>query len=177
VPQLTLEVALGAPADVGSTQRRSDLDTIVRVQGYYGPFIVGASHIRTSPPRAAPPARGRAAFTGIDVRWTYSGVQLRGEWITGRPFDGTTTTGWYADASFHRVRMGPVTAVARVEQLDHEGAGLDPDHHLRRQLLGARVRLTSTIGVNVNAGHQTGADAEYRGAALDLALTWSIRSK
>ena len=49
VPRLTVEVSLGAPADVGADVRRSGLDAVVRVQGYYGPFIVGVSHIRTSP--------------------------------------------------------------------------------------------------------------------------------
>jgi acetyl-CoA acyltransferase len=36
-------------------------------------------------------AFGKNVFTGVDVRWMHKGVQLRGEWITGRPFDGTTT--------------------------------------------------------------------------------------
>ena len=177
VPWLTVEAAFGAPADVGVQARRSDFDAVVRIQGYRGPFIIGVSHIRTSPPRSLLLARGRTDFTGIDVRWTYGGVQLRGEWITGQPFDGATTSGWYADASVHRSGMGPFTAVARVERLDHEGADEESDDHPRREAVGVRVRLPSALALIVNVVHQTGAGAEYRSAALDIGLTWSIRSK
>ena len=180
IPRLTVEAALGRPADVGTVdhRRRSDLDTVVRVQGYYGPFIVGASHIRTSPYQSLLLAPGRTDFTGIDLRWMYSGVQLRGEWMTGRPFDGTTTTGWYADVLLHRRRMGPVTAVARVEKLEHTGAGEDPDLDLGRQTVGARVRLTDALSLNVNVAHQRSADgADYRPNVFDVGLTWSVRSR
>ena len=72
-----------------------------------------------SPTQPASFARGRAEFTGVDVRWMHDGVLVRGEWITGQPFDGTTTDGWYADVMLHRAAMGPVTAVLRVERLDY----------------------------------------------------------
>src|SRR5262245_50418522 len=79
---------------------------------------------RESLPRDAVPAgdfaKGRAVFTGVDVRWMYNGIQLRGEFLSGRPFDGTTTTGGYIDLLVHRVGMGPVTAVARLERLDYD---------------------------------------------------------
>jgi hypothetical protein len=177
VPRLTVEAAVGAPADVGAAVRRPGLDTVVRVQGYHGALIVGASHIRTSPARSALVAPGRTDLTGIDVRWMHGGVQLRGEWMTGRPFDGTTSAGWYADVLVHRAFMGPVTAVARVEKLDDEGVREELDAYLRRQTFGARVRLPRYFSVNINVVHQTGGDEEYRPTALDVGLTWSIRSK
>ena len=178
IPRLTVETALGAPADVGAVNRRSGVDTVVRVQGYYGPFIVGASHIRTSPYQSPALALGRTDFTGIDLRWMYNGVQLRGEWMTGRPFDGTTTTGWYADVLLHHSSMGPVTAVARVEKLEHTGAGDDPDLDLGRQTVGARVRLADALSLNVNVAHQRSADdTDYRPNVFDVGLTLSVRAR
>ena len=98
---------------ISGSPRPSGLDTIVRLQGYYGAWIVGVSHIRTLPYQDASFAHGRAVFTGIDLRWSHDGVLASGEWITGRPFDGTTTDGWHADVTVHRPQMGPLTAVFR----------------------------------------------------------------
>lgn len=176
IPQVTVEVALGAPADVGVNVRRSGLDVAARIQGFYGPFIVGASHLRTSSYRSSVGAPGRADLSGVDLRWMSGGVQFRGEWMKGEPFDGMARAGWYADVLIHRTFMGPVTAVARVERLDHGGAYDKTDRIERRQTIGARVRLTQALSLNVNLLHQKGA-VEYPPTAFDLGLTWSIRNK
>ena len=113
-------------------------------------------------------------FSGLDLRWMRDGVQFRGEWITGRPFDGTTTSGWYADAIVHRVAMGPVTAVARVERVDYDTS--PPfDLHKRRQMLGARVRIRQGLSTQVNVLHQTGQPDTYGAVALDIVVTYSVR--
>jgi hypothetical protein len=152
VPRLTVETSLGTPADVGAAVR---LDSVVRVQSAIGPAIVGVSHIRTLPYQSPKFARGTTTFTGVDVRWMRGGVQLRGEWIGGRPFDGTTTTGWYADAIVHRRAMGRVTAVARIERLDYDTA---PQFalHSKRQTAGAHIRLLDGLAAQVNLLHHTG---------------------
>jgi hypothetical protein len=174
VPQLTVEATVGAPADVGKASRRSDVDTIVRVQSSAGPFIVGASYIRTSPYQTGSFVQGRSEFSGIDLRWMQGGVQLRGEWLTGRPFDGTTTTGWYTDAIVHRVAMGRVTAVARLERLDYD-VRHPFDLHTRRETIGARVRLVEGLSAQVNMLQQTGQLAGFKPRALDLGVTYSLR--
>ena len=74
--------------------------------------------ITTQPYQPETFAKGRTVFTGVDARWMAGGVQLRGEWLFGRPWDGTTTRGGYFDVSVHRPVMGPVTAVFRTERLD-----------------------------------------------------------
>ena len=176
VPKLTVEAAVGAPADVGDHRRRGGADALVRVQGYAGRFIVGVSHMRTSPVEPAEIAPGRARFTGIDARWMSGGVQLRGEWVDGRPFDGATSTGWYADVIVHRTEMGPVTAIARIERLDHEGLTEAGDEDLSRGTLGARVRVSERLSVMINVLHLSG-DPRYRPNALDVAFTWSVRSR
>jgi hypothetical protein len=104
------------------------------------------------------------------------GVQLRGEWVDGRPFDGATSTGWYADVIVHRMRMGPVTVIARVERLDHVGVTEGGDENLSRETLGARVRVGEGLSVTVNVLHQRGV-SRYRPNALDVAVTWSVRSR
>jgi hypothetical protein len=175
IPRLTVETALGAPADVGAATRASGLDAIVRVQASFGPFIAGASHMRTSPVRSADVDRGRASATGLDLRWMSGGVQLRGEWIAGRPFGDTTTTGWYADALVHHVGMGPVTAVARIEQLDYYETDSPEEELQRRQTIGARIRLPEGLSLNVNLLHRSGQLGEYRPTTLDVGLTWSVR--
>ena len=106
-----------------------------------------------------------------------SGVQLRGEWITGRPSEGAKTNGWYADVLVHRRGMGPVTAVARVEQLDYRESAIAPDESLRRQTIGARVYVGYALSLNLNFVHQTGDEDEYRPRALDLSVTWSLRKQ
>ena len=117
VPRLTLEVSAGVPADVGPASRRSGLDTVIRGQGAFGSLIVGVSYVNTEPYQPADFAYGRAVFVGTDVRFMRGGVQARGEWITGRPFDGTTTSGGYSDLIIHRPSMNPITAVLRAEYL------------------------------------------------------------
>ena len=174
IPQFTLEASIGAPADVGELPRPRTFDAIFRAQSAAGPVIAGVSHIRTSPYQVGPFVHGPAEFTGFDLRWMMWGVQLRGEWLTGRPFDGTTTTGWYADAIVHRPGMGPVTAVARLERLDYE---VRPpfDLHTRRQTIGARVRLVDGLSVQLNGLRQTGQLAEHKPRALDFGVTYSLR--
>jgi hypothetical protein len=174
VPWLTVATSVGRPGDVGAAARQPGLDTVVRAQGSGGPFIVGVSHIRTPPNLTGSFVHGRMEFTGLDLRWMRSGVQLRGEWITGQPFDRTTTSGWYADAIVHRVAMGPVTAVARIERLDYDTS--PPfDLHKRRQTLGARIRIGEGLSTQVNVLHQTGQSDVHGGVALDIGVTYSVR--
>ncbi len=178
VPWLTLETAIGAPADVGTAVRRSGLDAVARLQAYYGPLIAGVSRIRTSPLQSVEEEHdGPAELTGIDLRWTRNGVQLRGEWMTGRPFDGASTRGWYADGLVHLIGMGPVTAVARIEQLEYEEPFDAEASSSRRQTIGARVRLAGGFAVDVNLVHRQGDLKAYRPTALDVGLTWSVRRR
>ena len=174
VPQLYAEASVGAPADVGDVKRRRGFDTVFRVQGYHGAWIVGASHLRTQPTQPASYAQGRAVFTGIDLRYAQDGLLVRGEWITGQPFDGTHTDGWYVDAMLHRVFMGPVTAVVRAEQLGYDA---DAPFSLqeKRLTLGAKVRLPRGLTAQVDVLRQSGDLPNYRSVPLDLALTYSVR--
>jgi hypothetical protein len=174
VSGLQVETALGAPADVGSSVRRPGLDSIVRVQGYYGPIIAGVSHIRTKSLQIAE-EDSRSDFTGVDLRFTRGGMQLRGEWMTGHPFEGATTDGWYADAIVHLVPMGPVTAVARIERMGFVEPAENEDETLGRQTIGARIRIAAGFSVAVNLVHRTGELGEYKPTSLDVGFTWSGR--
>jgi hypothetical protein len=174
IPQLYIETSLGAPADVGGAVRRSGVDSVTRVQGYYGPWIVGVSHIRTQPYLPERFAKGRSVFSGVDLRWSAGGVRVSGEWLTGQPFDGTSTTGWHADVMVHRPVMGPVTAVWRSEQLDYD-ASPPFARSARRHTAGARVRLLRNLSAQVNVLHQSGDLTDSYRNALDGALTYSIR--
>ena len=178
VPRLTFETALGAPADVGKATRASGLDTLFRVQGSYGPFIVGVSHLQNHASGTPEYSSGSSSFsataTGIDVRWMQSGVQLRGEWISGKPTEDATNNGWYVDALIHRVGMGPVTAVARIEQLSVTDEGEDTDQG--RQTIGSRVRVLEGLSLNVDVVHRSGEfPTKFHGTALDLGITWTLR--
>ena len=70
IPQLYVEASVGAPGDVGKVSRRSGVDTVVRVQGYRGPLIVGVSYMRSQPYMARTVEQARLGFTGINVRWS-----------------------------------------------------------------------------------------------------------
>jgi hypothetical protein len=181
-PRLSVEASLGVPGDLGVMQRRTGLDRVVRVQGYVQNLVLGVSHIN-SEPNAPSWAKGRMAFTGVDARWTRSGVQLRGEWIVGRPWEATTTDAWYLDAIVHRPFMGPVTGVFRSERLTY--TSVFPFSYLgtpgftgwegRRQTAGGRVRLPGGLTAQLNVLHQSDLLATYGRTALDVALTYSVR--
>jgi hypothetical protein len=100
------------------------------------------------------------------------GVQLRGEWIGGRPFDRARTTGWYVDASVHRPDFGPVMPVLRYEEYAYEGGSTEAVW--KRLTLGARVRVTPALTAQVNLLLQPDA-TPGRGGALDVALTHTRR--
>ena len=105
-----------------------------------------------------------------------SGVQLRGEWIDGRPFQGVKTRGGYADVLIHRPVMGPITAVARIERLDYN-AGVFSEFP-RRYTLGARLRLPYELAFQTNYVHQpydVTADPGY--ASLDVSLSYNVRPR
>ena len=112
VPQLFVEASVSRPHDVGFAVRRDGTDASVRVQGYRGQFVVGASHARSNPYLSPRFAVGRQAFTGVDVRWAHpAGVQARGEFLKGHSYEGVSTIGWYVDGIVHRPGMGPFTAL------------------------------------------------------------------
>jgi hypothetical protein len=173
-PRASLEVSAGTPGDVGEAQRRHGLDTVVRGQLAGGPLVVGVSYLDTLPYQPEIYAFGRATFTGVDVRWMQAGVQVRSEWITGQPFDGTTTTGGYVDVIVHRPRMGPVTAVARAERLDYQ-APAPFALRTHRYTAGARVRMLQALTLQLQLVRQPPQLPSDRSTALDLAITYSIR--
>jgi hypothetical protein len=174
VPRLWGEVSVGRPADVGAAIRRPGTNTTLRAQGTVGPLILGASFLDTTPYLPVRFARGRARFGGVDARWMRGGVQVRGEWLGGRPFDGTSTTGGYVDLIVHRPRMGPVTALARAERLDYQTT---PPFALytHRYSMGGRVRVWQGLAVSSGVSHQGGQLTQSRRTALDAGLSYTLR--
>jgi hypothetical protein len=171
-PALQLETSLGVPQDVGTAVRRRGLDRVFRLQGYRGTVVAGVSHIRSRPYERRSFARGEAVFTGVDLRWMHAGTQLRGEWIIGRPFDGPSTTGWYVDAIVHRPVLGPVTLVARGEELDYD-AGAHSSYR-KRYTAGARMQVSRAMVGHINVSHEPHR-RQNRETAIDGALTYVIR--
>jgi hypothetical protein len=173
---LTVELSLGRPADVGEASRQPGLSTVTRVEAAFPNLIVGGSFINTTPYLPASFARGAARFGGLDVRWMRNGVQLRGEWLGGRPFTGTTTTGGYADVLLHRPWMGPVTALARVERLNYVARAPFALETTRYQT-AARIRVWRALSVSAGAVHQMGQLTQTQRTALDLGLSYTIRTQ
>jgi hypothetical protein len=171
-PRLFVEASLGLPQDQDVQGRRNGLDSVVRVQGSVGPFIIAASHIHTQPSVARTFAAGSTVFSGIDVRWMAGGVQLRGEWIDGQPFGDARTFGGYVDAIVHRPVMGPVTAVVRAERLDYVARS---SSFPRRYTAGARIRLSSALVGQINFVRQPTDVRLPAKSALDFALTVTTR--
>ena len=173
-PSAHVEASISRPSDVGVSVRRPGFDTVIRGQAYYRSAIIGASYYRAMPYQPEYFAKGHAVFTGVDARWMYKGIQVRGEFITGRPFDGTTTTGGYLDLLVHRVAMGPVTAVARLERLDYDTTS--PFFlFARRAMAGARIRIPGGLTAQIAAGHQWRQQIQRDRTAFDFALTYSLR--
>jgi hypothetical protein len=173
-PRFTVEASLSAPADVGDAIRRDGVTGVIRAQAAAGPWIIGSSYIDTTPYLPESFALGRARFGGVDVRWMSGGVMVRGEWVGGRPFDGTRTNGGYADLIVHRPAMGPVTAFGRSERLAYQA--IAPfDLYTHRYTAGARVRLWRTIAASFGAVHQAGELTQAKRTALDVGITGTWR--
>jgi hypothetical protein len=174
VPRLYVETTIGMPGDVGEAVRPRGADTIVRAQASYRSLIVGASYIDTKPYQSPQFAHGRATFGGLDARWMRNGIEIRGEWIGGRPFDGTRTTGGYVDVLVHRPgRLSWVTAVARAERLGY--VAVPPfDLYAHRYTAGARLRLLDRLSAQMGVVRQSGL-AQQDHSAVDLALTYVVR--
>jgi hypothetical protein len=92
----------------------------------------------------------------------------------GRPFDGTTTTGGYADLIVHRPGMGPVSAVLRAEQLSYE-APAPFAMTAQRYTAGARIRVIDRLSTEIALVHHTHQLPQRRPTALDVGLTYSLR--
>jgi hypothetical protein len=101
-------------------------------------------------------------------------VQARGEWIAGRPFDGTTTDGGYADVIVHRPAMGPMSAVFRAERLSYE-APAPFAMAVQRYSAGTRIRVLDRLSAEIALVHHTRQLPQRRPTALDLGLTYSLR--
>ena len=173
-PRLYVETSLGVPQDEGELLRRRGLDGSVRIQGYYKSLIVGASRLYTGRDRALGDyVQGRALFNGVDARFTTGGVQVRGEWIFGRPFDGVTTTGGYLDLLVHRRALGIVTPVARFERLDYAAGRYSL--FLHRVTAGARVQMPGCFTGQINVIHQPAGLAAGRRNVMDAGITCSVR--
>lgn len=171
---LSAEGSVGVASDVDKYARPGGVNGVLRVQSAFGSLIVGASHIRTRPSKEWGFATGRAEFSGVDVRWMQSGVLVRGEWLTGRPFDGAKTRGGYLDVLVHRPAMGPVTAVARLERLDYFAGRFS--RYPRRYSAGAKVRGPLQFVGQVNFVHQPRDVTGHAGhGSVDVSLTYTLR--
>lgn len=174
VPWLSAELSVGRPADVGDAIRHEGVNRVGRIQASADSLIVGASYIDTNPYNPRRFASGRARFSGVDARWMHRGVQLRGEWIDGQPFDGTRTAGGYVDAIVHTRTMGPVTALARAERLGYDTTS--PRRLFTRRVGGAvRVRAWQHLSVSGGFSHQRGQLTQRRRTAFDIGATWALR--
>lgn len=175
VPALFLEMSVGRPHDIGSSHRRPGVDGSIRVQGYFRSIIIGASHVRSNPYMPAFFAHGRQVFNGIDARWAHhTGVQLRGEFVRGRSYDGVLTNGFYVDGALHHIGMGPFTGVARIEATDYQ-ARPPFARSAHRFTIGARLRLPAYVTAQVNYMHQHGDLPRIYDNSVDFTVTYSIR--
>jgi hypothetical protein len=174
-PHLQGELTVGRPADIGDEYRRArGADVVLRAQTYAGPFVIGVSYLE-SRGYDLPYATGRLVFTGVDLRWMMAGVQLRSEWLFGRPWDQTETSGGYLDVMVHRSFMGPATIVGRLETLDYETPDPTYSNTSKGASLGARVKLVQGFFAQVNVTHRPSVPYGPSVSATDIALTYTAR--
>ena len=183
-PAFSIETSIGTPADEGEAPRRRGVTAAVRSQAYVKSVILGASYINSAVADTDPHVSGRLALAGIDGRWMFGGIQVRGEWVIGRADSESTTRGGYLDVIGHHRTMGPVTLVARLEHLDWD---YPPEPELavypRRLTVGARVRVARDLHVQIGALRnfcRTPRDGDVftfaaPSTTFDAAITWSRR--
>jgi hypothetical protein len=173
-PRLSGEVSVGRPADVGDAIRRPGWNTVARGQVAIATAIIGVSGIDTTPYLPEMFASGRARFLGVDGRWMYGGVQIRGEWMDGKPFDGTITHGGYLDVFVHRPSLGPVTIVGRIDRLDYVAVA-PYELYTRRYTAGARVRVAAGLAVSAGLTHQDRQLTQRRRTTFDAGVSYTLR--
>jgi hypothetical protein len=169
-PHLQLGASVGVPQEDEETRRRG-LNAVVRLQGYRGPLILGASYMHTRPYPSKSYIHGNGYYTGVDARWMRGGVQLRGEWISGVPFQNARIQGWYIDAMLHRPALGSVSPVLRYEDYKYDAPGYPTK--ARRWTAGARVRITPSLSASMNLLRGRGLQGS-REQALDVAITHAL---
>jgi hypothetical protein len=177
-PWVQAEVTVGRPGDASDDfARRPGTDVVVRAQGYIGSLVVGVSHVR-SQTYDLPYATGQMIFTGVDGRWMHGGVQLRGEWLFGQPWDAVTTSGGYLDTLIHRPFMGPVTLVGRIETFDYR-VPLAPEYASKAYggAVGARVKVVEGLYGQVNVTHRPSEPYGPSVTSTDVAFTYTVRTK
>jgi hypothetical protein len=171
------EITVGSPGDVSDDfHRLHGRDVTLRAQAYAGPFVIGVSRLDSSGYDLAY-AAGRIVFTGIDVRWMQSGVQVRTEWLHGRPWNDAETTGGYVDVSVHRPFMGPVTIVGRLETLDYDTPDATYASASNGVSLGTRVKVLPGLFAQLNVTHRPPAPYADDATATDVALTYTLRAR
>jgi hypothetical protein len=173
VPALSVETSLGTPVDAGERGRPRTFDSVIRVQGVYRSLILGSSYLNTRSYPLGAFVKGRMIFRGVDARWMRGGLQLRGEWIDGRSFDGVATRGGYVDAMLHVRAMGPVTAVGRIEKLDYDAGPFS--FYDRRYTIGSMIRVAKQTSLQFNLLHQPGGLKTGRTVAFDAGITRTVR--
>lgn len=173
---VSIEGSVGRPGDVGEALRRPGTTRAARAEVAGRGLVIGVSAIDTMPYLPALFARGRARYTGLDLRWMRNGVQVRGEWLDGRPFDGTSTIGGYLDVIAHTRRMNRVTALARVETLDYATPNTRFALKTHRIGGGARVRVWQQLALSAGVAHQFGKQTQHDRTVLDAGLTWTWRT-
>lgn len=175
VSRVSLELSASKPSDVGAAIRRDGSTTLAaRAELSAGPAVVGVSRLDTTPYSPARFARGRTRFTGVDLRAMAGGVQVRGEWLDGQPFDGRATRGGYLDVIVHTRRMNRLTALGRVERLDYE-APVQFALFTKRATAALRLRTWQGAAISVGLTHQSGQQTQQRPTALDVGMTWVVR--
>jgi hypothetical protein len=173
---LSGETSVGTASDQDQYARRGGLNTVARIQAAHGSWIAGVSYIHTRPATSRLFAKGYTELGGADLRWMKSGVQLRGEWMAGRPFNGTAVRGGYADILVHRPIMGPITAVARIERVDYLAHAFS--EYPRRYTAGVKVRLAQNLTAEINEVHQPYDVVSDPGhTSLDFGLTYTFRTR
>ena len=170
-PHLQLEVSAGTPSDADE-QRHAGPDRTIRLQGYTGPWILGASYLSSKPAGDRLFYTGRSEFYGIDGRWMRGGLQIRGEWIHGTPFFTGRTEGWYVDALLHRPWMGSTTAVVCFVVVSF--VCLPFFFFCFWVLVGAKVQISRSLVGQINFVHQSDLRPNSDNA-LDVGLTYTIR--
>ena len=172
-PAFSLETSIGTPLDASHEGRPRTASAVVRLQAVYRSLIVGSSYLNSESYRKGDWVKGRMIFRGVDARWMRGGVQLRGEWINGRSFDGVATRGGYLDTILHVRAMGPVTAVARIEKLDYDAGQFS--FYYRRYSVGTLIRIAKQTSLQFNLVRQPGGLSPGRTVALDASITRTVR--
>jgi hypothetical protein len=136
----------------------------IRAQTYFGGWIIGLNALTST--QANPADNPSVRIYDLDWRWTAPAVQFRGE-LVDNYVGGERSDGYYADVSYHSLKLPYTTFLARSEYV---GFAHDASENASAITIGVKQFITPhyTLELAQTAGNHSEMADTIRGTSVFL---------